>query len=218
MAKEYSRLAKQLAGKVFLLEKTRDKIKARIQELRLILENHEILVEQEKQRKGTEQLQPGRDRSANDREARFKILSDIEAGLLRSELRMLGEMPQHFEVLIELGRYELHWLSLKAADSDALNVVAKVIGSDALAPIEDAYSGAIRTYEFDISSLRKKIEDVDRKRSGIVRTGTLTTLERLEELSEQYGTLKVRCEHHIDWLGEQISGYRADLVLLGKEI
>jgi hypothetical protein len=214
MAKGYSRLAKQLSGKVFLLEKTRDKMKARIQELQLILENHEILVEQEKQRKG----QPDRDRTLNDREARFKVLSEEEARLLRSELRMLGEMPQHLEVLIELGRYELHWLSLKAADSETLNVVAKVIGSDALVPIEDAYNGVIRTYDFDISSLKRMKEDIDRKRSGIVRTGTLATLERLEELSEYYGALKTRCDHHIDWLGEQISGYRADLVLLGKEI
>jgi prefoldin subunit 5 len=218
MVKGYGRQAGQLANKVRLLEKIRDKTKARILELQLVLENHEILVEQEKQRKRAEQRQPDRDRPVNDQEARFKILSDEESRLLWSELRMLDEMPQHYEVLIELGRYELHWLSLKAADSDALNVVAKVIGNDSPAPIEDAYNGAIRTYEFDITSLGKKIEDLDRKRSSIVRTGTLATLERLEELSEYYGTMKKRYEHHIGWLGEQIGSYRADLVLLGKEI
>jgi hypothetical protein len=217
MVKGYDRLAGQLAGEVRHLEKTRDKTKARIQELELILVNHELLIEQEKQRKSTEQRQPDRDKPVNDREARYKTLSEEEAWLLRNELRMLGEMPQHYEVLIELGRYELHWMSLKSADSDAMNVVAKVIGSDALAPIEDAYTGAIRAYEFDIASLGKKIEDIDHKRSSIVRTGTLTKLERLEELSEDYATMKVRYEHHIAWLKEQISCYRADLVLLGKE-
>ena len=80
------------------------------------------------------------------------------------------------------------------------------------------YNGAIRTYEFDIISLGKKIEDLDRKRASIVRTGALATLERLEELSEQYETMKSRYEHHIGWLGEQIGSYRADLVLLGKDI
>lgn len=218
MVQGYGRLAGQLAGEVRHLEKTRDKTKRRIQELQLILDNHEVLVEQEKLRKRSEQRQTDRDMPANDREARFKILSDVEAGLLRSELRMLDEMPQHYEVLIELGRNELHWMLLKSADSDAMNVVAKVIGSDALAPIEDAYNGAIRAYEYDIFSLSRKIAEIDRKRSTIVPTGTLTTLERLEELSEQYGTMKVRYEHHIAWLEEQISCYRADLVMLGKEI
>jgi hypothetical protein len=75
---------------------------------------------------------------------------------------------------------------------------------------DDLYDRVIRNYESDIPFFRQKIDDINRKRSRITRTGTLQTLDRLDDLSEYYDKMKRRYDNHINWLSQQVGAYRAE--------
>jgi hypothetical protein len=118
---------------------------------------------------------------------------------------------------LELCRYERDWVSLKANDSAVLSNVAKVIAGDARRPLEDAFNLAMRTYESDMAYLGKKADEAYRKRAAVVRSGSLRTVDRLEDLAILHDKTRTRYEHHISWLREQVGAFRAELTLLSKE-
>jgi hypothetical protein len=68
-----------------------------------------------------------------------------------------------------------------------------------------------------MAALKRRSGEIDAKIHGITRTGTLRTLDSLEELSRYYEKMKNRDERHTEWLGVRIGSYQADLVELGKE-
>lgn len=148
--------------------------------------------------------------------ARYRDITDAEIARMQLELKALDDLRNHLAVLLELGRMESNWINLKANDSTALSTLARVVNADSHAATADACTQIIKTYESDIAKLRRRAEDLDRLRKGLSRSGSLQTLDRQEELSGYYEKMKYRYERHIGWLSEQISGYRADLVELGK--
>jgi hypothetical protein len=171
----------------------------------------------EEKNRDKKQRQDDRNKRNDDLYEQYKFLTDVDILKMQQDLRSLGDQQKHLAVLIELGRMELIWLALKAEDSAALSSVARAINSDAPALIEEASFWVIKIYESDIASLGRKVEDVDRTRARLAPTGTLRTLDRIEELAGYYERMKSRYEHHISWLKEQAGAYRADLIELRKE-
>ena len=216
MTDGYTRLGSQLGEQIARLEKASDRIEHRIEGLKRELEYIDSAAFREEKNRDKKQRQIERDRRDDDLYDRYKYLTDVDIIKMQQDLRNLGNQQKHLAILIELGRMELRWLALKADDSAALSSVARAIGGDAPAPIEDACSRLIKTYESDIVQLRRKVEDIDRMRARLAPTGTLRTLDRIEELSGYYERMKSRHEHHIAWLREQIGAYRADLTELRK--
>ena len=217
MARGYIRLGDQLGEHMVRLEKANDRIEKRIDGLRRALEYIDSAAFREEKNRDKKQRQDDRNKRNDDLYEQYKFLTDVDILKMQQDLRSLGDQQKHLAVLIELGRMELSWLALKAEDSAALSSVARAINSDAPALIEEASFWVIKIYESDIASLRRKVEDVDRTRARLAPTGTLRTLDRIEELAGYYERMKSRYEHHISWLKEQAGAYRADLIELRKE-
>jgi hypothetical protein len=177
MAIGYTRVGAQLGEQIARLEKTNDRIEQRIEGLRRALEYIDSAAFREERDRDKKQRQSDRDRRNDDLYEQYKYLTDVDIIKMQQELRSLGDQQKHLSVLIELGRMELSWLALKADDSAALSIVARAINSDAPALIEEASSRMIKTYESDIVSFRRKVEDVDRMRARIAPTGTLTATQ-----------------------------------------
>lgn len=217
VTRDYRSSAGELSGTVQKLEGEKKKTEARMQKLNTAVAERRVLVD-----KGdlelAHELWPTY-RVSNDRpEATYKELTDEEVLHLRNELRSLGERQKYFECLVELAKYEQGWLDIKTQDSAKLSDIAEVIGSDDPGAVIYAIKGAMRTYEADIALLKRRSGELDAKIQGITRTGTLKTLDRLEELSRYYEQMKSRYDRHIDWLRGQIGSYQADLIEIGKEL
>jgi hypothetical protein len=217
LASGYAGFAQQLSRRVGKLDDGRKKLDVRVQKLGVAVRDRRVLVSKDDLDLAKELWPTYRDRPYGPREAVYKDLTDDEVERLRGELRALGETQTYYEVLAELARYELGWISLKAEDSAALSAVARAIGDDARDPIKDASRRAIRTYESDRELLRRESAELDGKLRGITRTGSLKTLELNEELAGYYEKMKTRYERQFDWLRGQIGGYQADLVELARE-
>ncbi len=217
MTKGYQRLAEQLAGKVRELDAAQGKIEARMGKLKQAVQDRRLLVEKDDLELAKELWPTYRDKHYDHGEAAYKDLTDAEVDLFRYELRSLGEQQKHREVLAELGHYELSWLSLKIQDSAALDGVARAIEGGATGPLVEACRGAIRTYESDMATLRRKVGEIDGKRAGMTQTGTFKILDLLEDLARYYENMKSRYERHIEWLRGQIGSYQADLAELGRD-
>jgi hypothetical protein len=218
LTKGYQGLAGQLDGKVRELDTVQSRIEVRMQKLAKAVQERRLLVDKDDLELAKELWPAYRDRPYDGREAVYKDITEDEVGRFRYELMTLGEEKKHFEVLAELGRYELTWLSLKTEDSAALEAVAKAIEGDAPAAIQNACRRVLKKYESDIELLRKKIDAIDRKLAGMTRTGTMKTLDLIEDLARHYEKMKTRYERHIEWLRGQIGSYRADLVELARKI
>jgi hypothetical protein len=217
MTKGYEKLAEQLAGKVRELDAAQGKIEARMGKLKQAVQDRRLLIEKDDLELAKELWPTYRDRYYDHREAFYKDLTDAEVERFRYELRSLGEQQKYREVLTELGHYELSWLSLMMQDSAALDGVARAIEGDATGPLMEACRGAIRTYESDMASLRRKVGEIDGKRADMTQTGTFKILDLHEDLARYYENMKSRYERHIEWLRGQIGSYQADLVELGRD-
>lgn len=217
LAKDYRRSAGELGGTVQKLDGEKKKIEARMQKLNTAVVERRILVDRDDLELAHE-LWPTY-RVSNDRpKATYKDLTDEEVLRLRSELSSLGEQQKYFDCLTELGKYEQDWLDIKAEDSVKLSLIARVIGGDDPGAAIYAIKGALRTYESDIAALKRGSGELDAKSRGITRSGTLKTLDRLEELSRYYEQMKSRFDRHVDWLRGQIGSYQADLMEISKEL
>ena len=213
----YERLGSQLDEQVSLLDKLNNKTAERINVLRVALEYILSAAFIEERNRSKNPSQPGTEQRHDERYNRYKNITDLEIAAMQLELKNLDELRKHYAVLIETGRMELSWITRKADDCGALGRLAGVIGRDAPASIEEASKQMIKTYESDISYFKSKNDDISRLRARIIPSGSLRTLDRAEELTENYDQMKSRYEHHITWLSEQTGAYRADLVELRKD-
>ncbi len=217
LAKGSRELAGELDGTVRNLEGEKKKIEARMQKLNTAVVERRVLVDKDDMELARE-LWPTYRVSYDRREAIYKELSEDEVLYFRNELRSLAEQQKYFECLTELGRYEQGWLDIKTEDFTKLSEMAKVIGGDDPSAVAYAFRGAIRTYEADVASLKRRSAELKAKIHGITRTGSLRTLDRLEELSLYYEQMKSRYDRYIEWLKAQIGSYQGDLIEIGKEL
>lgn len=213
----YERMGGQLTESVAALEKMKRQIEAAKEELWRVLKDLEDRVEQEKKQKDQKGRQAGRDRNEEEKEVRRASEGAAEIDWIRMRIAALNDREKHVGVLLELGRYERDWVSLKANDSSVLSSVAQAITGAARRPLEDAFNLVIRTYESDMAYLGKKADEAYRKRTAVAPSGSLRTLDRLEDMAVLYDKKRTRYEHHIAWLREQVGAYRAELTLLSKE-
>jgi hypothetical protein len=209
--------AGELGGIVRKLDGERQRIETRMQKVNTAVVERRVLVDKDDLELARE-LWPSYKVSYERREAIYKELTDDEVLRLQNELRRLGEQQKYFECLAELGRYEQAWLNIKAGDFAKLNEIARVLGGDDAVAAASAYRSAIRTYEADAAALTRKSAELDAKLRAVVRTGSLKTLDRLEELSRYYEKMKNRYGRQVEWLKGQIGSCQADLVELGREL
>ena len=212
-----TQLGSQLEEQVTHVEKLSDRTEQRISGLRWALEYISSTAFLEERNRDKKQSKPGVNRRKDEMFDRYKDITDVEIAAMQLELKNLAELQKHYAVLIEMGRMELSWISRKAGDYEALSRLAGVIGRDSAVSIEEASNRMVKLYESDIASFKSKIDEISRERARIVPSGTLRTLDRMEEMSENYDRMKSRYEHHVTWLAEQAGAYRADLIELGKE-
>lgn len=211
----YQRLGSQLEQHVSQVEKVSDRALGRIAGLRSTLDflsSNEFIEERKKDKKRDRQHE--HDGHRDERFERYRDVTDAEIAMMQSELKNLEDLQMHLVVLLEMGRMELFWISCKTGDSEALGQLASVIGRDAPGPLEDAIKRMIKQYESDIAYFKRKTGDIDGKSARMVPSGSLRTLDRIEELSENYEQMKSRFEHHKAWLAEQVGAYHADIVVL----
>ncbi len=218
LARDYRETAGKLGRTMQRIKEGKEKTETRMQKLNTAVEERRVLVDKNDLDLAHE-LWPSTYRVSYDRpEATYRELTDENVLRLRNELRALGERQKYFECLTEFGKYEQVWLDIKAEDSAKLSHLAGVIGGDDPGAVVFAIKGIIRTYDADIVALKGKSGELDKKSQAITRTGTLKTLDRLEELSRYYEQMKSRCDRQIDWLKGQIGSYQADLVEISREL
>jgi hypothetical protein len=210
------KLADELDGSVQRLEKDRKVIEARMQRLNAAVTDRRILVDRDDLDLARE-LWPSYRPSSDRREAVYRDLSEEEVLYFRNEQRAAVEQLKYLDCLTELGTYERGWLAIKAGDFAAAGEIAAVIGGSDPGAVAYAIRSAIRTYESDIAILKGRSGEIDAKIRGMARTGSLGTLDRLEELSRYYEKMKNRFDRQVEWLRGQIGSYRAELMVLDKE-
>jgi hypothetical protein len=212
-----TQVGSQLEEQVAHLEKLNDRTEQRISGLRWALEYISSAAFLEERNRDKKQSKSGTDRRKDEMFDRYKDITDVEIAVMQLELKNLTELQKHYAVLIEMGRMEQFWISRKAGDYEALSRLAGVVGRDTMVSIEEASNRMIKIYESDIAFFTKKVDEISHARSRGVPSGTLRTLDRVEEMAENYDQMKSRYEHHMTWLAEQAGAYRADLIELGKE-
>ena len=199
------------------LEKLNSKTEERIKGLEAALDYVTSASFIEERKRDKNRTPPETDRRQNELYDRYKHITDSEVALMQLQLKDLGELRQHYSLLIERGRMERSWIGRKTGDGEALCWLARVVGRDAPVAITEASREMITTYESDIAYFKRTINDISRARARIVPSGSLWTLDRAEELSDAYDDMKSRYEHHIRWLAEQAGAYRADVIELRKD-
>jgi hypothetical protein len=217
LADGYEKLGAQLEERVSHLEKLNAKTEERIRRLRRALEYVASAGFLEERSRDKRQSQPGVDRRGHELYDQYKDITDLEIAMMQLELRNLEERQKQHLVLIETGHMELNWISRKTGDYDALSHLVKPLAWDRAIPPAEAFNQVIRIYESDIAYFKKKTDDLTRARTSLVASGTLRTLDRVEELSETYTQMKKRYEQHMAWLSEQVGAYRADLTQFRKD-
>jgi len=210
------KLADELDGSVQRMEKEKKVIEARMLRLNTAVTDRRILVDRDDLELARE-LWPSYRESSDRREAVYKDLSDDEVLYFRSELRAAGEQLKYLDCLTELGTYERGWLAIKAGDFARADEIAAVIGGNDPGAVAYVFRSAIRTYESDIAMLKGRSGEIDAKIHSMARTGSLRTLDRLEELSRYYEKMKDRFDRQVEWLRGQIGSYQAELMVLDKE-
>jgi hypothetical protein len=221
----YVKLGSQLDERVARMDRLNNRTIQRIAELRTTLDyvlSAPFIEERSrdrKQRQEKKQDRPERDRRKEKDEMyeRYKEITDAQIAAMQLELKTLDGLQKHFVVLMETGRMERAWISRKAFDYEALGQLARFVGRDAPDAIEEADNRMIRQYESDIAYFRNKVEDISRLRGRIAPSGSLGTLDRQDELTENYDQMKSRYERHIVWLSQQTGAYRADIIQIRKE-
>lgn len=213
----YARLGSQLDELVSHLEKLHNRTAERISGLRLTLDYIFSAAFAEERNKNKKPSQSGTDRRNDEMYDRYKDITDTDIAMMQLELKSLGELQRHYAVLIEMGHLELSWITRKTGDCEMLSRLATVVVRDAPAAIEETSNGTIKLYESDIAYFKRKVDDISRARARIVPVGSMRTLDRAEEMTVNYDQMKSRFEHHITWLAEQTSAYRADVVELLKD-
>ncbi len=225
MGKGYGQLAEDLQNNVSRLDKDKSEVEKKLADMRSrinylndLLDGDKDYRERDKDRDRNKDQHARDDQRRTDHDRPDKAVDEkdrerwtLEIARLVSEIQGFENLLRHLDVLIELGKYELNWVDRKAGDCDALNEVARAIERSGRASRDGLYDRVIRNYESDIAFFRRKIDDIDRKRARITRTGTLLTLDRLDDLSEYYNKMKRRYENHINWLSQQIGAYRAEM-------
>ena len=217
LAKGSRKLAAELGGSVHTLEGEEKKIEARTQKINTAVVERRVLVAKDDLELARE-LWPAYRVSYERREAVYQELSDEDVLYLRNELRSLGEQQKYFDCLMELAKYELAWLNIKIEDFGKLSEIARVVGGNDAGAVSYALRDAIKTYEADMASLKRRSVELDAKIHGVMRTGSLRTLDLIEELSRYYDHMKSRYDRHSEWLRSQIGSYQADLIEIGKEL
>ncbi len=221
LANGYARLGSQLEERLMHLEKSDNETAQRLADLKMALEyvTSIAFIEERNQEHLRQEKQSDRNekRRKDHRFERYKDITDFQIALMQSDIKNLEVLRKHFLVLMETGRMELSWIMRKSGDCDVLARLSGVIDGNAPASIEAAADSVVKRYDADIVYFKKKLDEVSRMRSGIVPSGSLRVLDRLETLSEHYDRMKNRYEHHSTWLSEQAGAYRADIVLLQKD-
>lgn len=132
--------------------------------------------------------------------------SERKAEKFRAEIRVVQnellslplvdeDLLKHYAVLVERGRGEIDWLSLKRDEYEAIRDLAAVTGRASrrnVAAIEAAYRQALRVFESEINRLSRKMDELDRKRSRVTPAGSLKELARSRELVDFYERLQGR--------------------------
>lgn len=206
MGRGYGQFSGDLQKNVNRLEYDKSEVEMRLADMRSRINYLNDLLDRDKDYRGRDKdhhdrddrRQSGRDRPDKALDEKDRERWTVEIARLVSEIQGFENLLRHLEALIELGKYELHWVYRKAGQCAALNEVARAIERSGRASRDDVYDRVIRNYESDIAFFRQKIDDIDRKRSRITRTGTLQTLDRLDDLSEYYNKIKRRYENHIN--------------------
>jgi len=124
------------------------------------------------------------------------------------------DLLKHYAVLVERGRGEIDWLSLKRDEYEAMRDLAVVTGRAPrrnIATIEAAYRQAVRVFESEISRLSRKIDELDRKRSRVTPAGSLKELARSRELGDFYERLQGRYDKESRRLRVLIGACEAEL-------
>jgi hypothetical protein len=232
MADGYAKLGAQLDELVVHLDKVNDRTLQRMALLRDALayvSSSAFIEERNRDRdkdrekdKEKKQNEPGREHGKRKKEKddlyeRYKNITDIDIAMMQLELKNLDELQKHFVALIAQGRMEQAWIGRKTLDYEALGQLARYAGRDAPDAIEEASNRMIKLYESDIAYFKGKVEDLSRARAAVVPVGSLKTIDRLEELLDNYDDMKSRYEHHIAWLSEQAGAYRADIIEARRE-
>jgi len=217
LAKGSRKLANELDERALKLEEEKKKLEARMRQLNAVILDRRIPVGKDALQLARELSPANRDNPRDRQGPRYRDLTDDEVLYFQNELRLDEERQKYFECLAELEKYEEAWLFLKAGEFEKLYDLARVIGGQGPGRLAYAFRDMIRTYEADRAVLKRKNSELGAKIHSITGTGTLGTLDRLEELSRYYEKMKYRYERHIEWLGAQIGSYQADLIELGKE-
>jgi cell division protein FtsB len=212
----YTRLGLQLDEQADQLRKLNERTEERIGRLRQAVDYLSSAAFLEERSRRKKRSRPDTDRRRDELYELYKDITDHEIAAMQVELRNLDELQKHYGLLTEMVRMERSWISRKTGDYEVLGLLAGTVGKDAPVSIEESIILTIKKYESDIAYFKRKIDDVSRARARIVPSGTLRSLDRMEELSDNYDQVKFRYEHHVTWLAEQVGVYRADQIELLK--
>ncbi len=218
IAKGYQKQSGQLSTSMRAQEEEKKRNQARMQKLNTAVMEGRILVDKDDLELAKELWPNYRTKPYDSREVVYKDLTDEELDRFRYELKQLGDRQKFLGVLLELEQYELNWMNARSEEASQLYALAGVIGSNATAAIVSASRSTARLYESDAAAFTRKAGGLESRLDGITRTGTMKTLDLLDEQTRYCEKMKLRYEKHVEWLKGQIGEYQADLVELSRDM
>lgn len=208
-AEEYENEEKRLAGIIErrrLLQGRFDELELRLARIEEELKDKRISPSKKREHEGT----------------RTRLRKDVR--VVQNELISLPlvdeDLLKHYAVLVEQGREESEWLSMKSGQYETLLDVAGTLGNGGMkgAPaLEAIYRRTIRAVDGGIKRLGRKIDALGRKRERVTPAGTLREMDRSRELADFYDRLLWRYDNEIRRLRVAAGAYGAELAELLSE-
>jgi hypothetical protein len=174
---------------------------------------HARLSEIEEKLKDRHPQDPQKSRGEKKARSLKENISVVQTELI-SLVDIKEELLKHYVVMIEMGRDQAFWLGLKQGEYRLLSNLSKAActaGPNDTSRLAEAYRGLIRGYENETKRLGRKIDELDRKRSGVSQVGSFRDLDRSEELSDFYMDRRQRYTDYINRLETRIGGAETEL-------
>jgi chromosome segregation ATPase len=123
------------------------------------------------------------------------------------------DILEHYRLMTEQGKGEAEWIALQIEEYTMLRRVAPLLPRDTLRNAEEldkAIRMTVTAYENEIACIKRKIDGLERSRSGITHVGTLRKTESSGDLDDFYQRSQFRYNELINRLIVRIGAWQSE--------
>ena len=144
-----------------------------------------------------------------------RVRTDLR--VIQTELQSLPTVDEsilkHYKLMTEWGKGEADWIALKIDEYSMLRQIAPLLPRDTIrfaSELDKAIRMTVRSYENEITSVKRKIDGLERSRSEVTHVGTLRETERSRELDDFYQRAQLKYNDFMNRLKIRIGAWQAE--------